>query len=116
MALCPTTWVAPTADGGLEVFVVGIDHGGSESLWHRRQTAAGVGWSDWFSHGAPPDSNGLRWSPAVAPTADGRLRIMIVGDDLQPEGPWRYESNDESRKLSTAEHPGLQLAEWPADS
>jgi hypothetical protein len=37
MALCPTTWVAPTADGGLEVFVVGTDHGGSESLWHWRQ-------------------------------------------------------------------------------
>lgn len=86
MALSPTTWVAHGADGRLEVFVVGIDHGGSESLWHRRQTARGVGWSDWFSHGAPPDSNGLRWSPAVASSADGRLQIVIVGDDLQPEG------------------------------
>jgi len=37
MAHSPTTWVAPGADGRLEVFVVGIDHAGSQSLWHRRQ-------------------------------------------------------------------------------
>jgi hypothetical protein len=86
MTHSPTTWVAPDADGRLQVYVVGTDHAGSESLWHIRQTAPGTGWSDWFSHGTPPESNGLRWSPAVAPNADGRLEVMVVGDDLQPEG------------------------------
>jgi len=86
MAHSPTTWVAPGADGRLEVFVVGIDRAGSQSLWHRSQTAPGSGWSDWFSHGIPPDSNGLRWSPAVARSADGRLQVTVVGDDLAPEG------------------------------
>jgi hypothetical protein len=28
-------------------------------------------------------------------------------------GLWRYESNDEITKLAAAEHPGLQLAQWP---
>jgi hypothetical protein len=84
---CPsTTWVAPGADGRLEVFAVGSDHGGGQSLWHRWQTTSVNGWSDWFSLGAPPDANGLRWSPTVAPGADGYLEVFVVGDDLQPDG------------------------------
>ena len=86
MAYSPTTWVAPGADGRLEVFVVGSDHDGGQSLWHRWQTTSGNGWSDWCSHGTPPDANGLRWSPTVAPAADGCLEVFVVGDDLQPDG------------------------------
>jgi hypothetical protein len=86
MAHAPTTWSAPSADGRLEVFVVGTDHHGHESLWHRWQTADGDSWSEWFSHGTPSGSNGLRWSPAVAPGADGRLEVFVVGDDVEPEG------------------------------
>jgi hypothetical protein len=80
------TWVAPSADGRLEVFVIGIDTRGDTALWHLWQTAPNGGWSHWFSHGLPSGSAGLRWSPAVAPSVDGRLELFAVGDDLQPEG------------------------------
>jgi hypothetical protein len=80
MAYAPTTWVAAGADGRLEVFAVGSDHHGGQSLWHRWQTTSGNGWSDWCSHGTPPDANGLRWSPTVAPAADGCLEVFVVGD------------------------------------
>src|SRR6476660_2258532 len=85
MAYPSTTWVAPGAYGRLEVFAVGSDQDGGQSLWHRWQTAAD-GWSDWLSHDAPPDADGLRWSPAVASGADGYLEVFLVGDDLQPDG------------------------------
>jgi len=75
MALCPTTWVAPTADGGLEVFVVGIDHGGSESLWHRRQTAAGVGCSDCSRTGLHQTRTG--WPSTL------QGRVQLVTDQIR---------------------------------
>jgi len=81
-----STWVAAGVDGRLEVFAVGSDHEGGQSLWHRWQTTSGIGWSDWCSHGTPPDANGLRWSPTVAPAADGCLEVFVVGDDLEPDG------------------------------
>jgi hypothetical protein len=86
MAYPSTTWVATGADGRLDVFAVGSDHDGGQSLWHRWQTTSVNGWSDWFSHGAPPDAAGLRWSPTVAAGADGHLEVFVVGDDLQPDG------------------------------
>jgi len=85
MAYSSITWVAPGAYGRLEVFVVGSDQDGGQSLWHRWQTAANV-WSDWLSHDAPPDADGLRWCPTVASGADGHLDVFVVGDDLQPDG------------------------------
>ena len=81
-----STWVGAGVDGRLEVFAVGTDHEGGQSLWHRWQTTSGNGWSDWCSHGTPPDANGLRWSPTVAPAADGCLEVFVVGDDLEPDG------------------------------
>jgi hypothetical protein len=42
MWFSPATWVAADADGRLEVFVVGVDHAGSESLWHRWQRPPGL--------------------------------------------------------------------------
>ena len=38
MAYSPSTWVTAGADGRLEVFAVGTDHDGGQSLWHRWQT------------------------------------------------------------------------------
>jgi hypothetical protein len=38
-----------SGDGRLELFAVGRDG----NLWHRWQTAASNGWSDWISHGQP---------------------------------------------------------------
>ena len=86
MAHAPTTWAAASADGHLEIFVVGVDDAGGQALWHIYQTAPGNGWSPWLSHGVPPGSAGLRWSPTVAAAADGRLEVFIVSDDLQPGG------------------------------
>jgi hypothetical protein len=86
MAQAATTWVSPSADARLQVFVIGTDHAGDESLWHLSQTAPNNGWSDWFSHGTPSGSNGLRWSPAVALNPDGCLDLFVVGDDLETEG------------------------------
>lgn len=86
MANAPTTWAAASADGRLEIFVVGVDDTGGQALWQISETAPGEGWSQWLSHGVPPDSAGLRWSPAVAAAADGRLEVFIVSDDLQPGG------------------------------
>ena len=82
----PLTWVAPNGDGRLQVFVVGADHAGGQSLWQLPQEDLGNCWSDWLRHGAPPGSGGLRWSPAVARGSDGGLELFVIGDDLEPEG------------------------------
>jgi hypothetical protein len=86
MTRAPATWVAPGIEGRLEVFVVGIDQIGNEALWRISQKAPDNGWSNWLSHGTPPGSDGLRWSPAVASGDDGRLELFVVGDDLHPDG------------------------------
>ena len=81
----PTTWVAPGAQGCLQVFVVGTDHAGYRALWQLRTTPSD-GSSNWYAHGTPLGSNGLRWSPAVASSDGGRLDLFVVGDDLEPLG------------------------------
>jgi hypothetical protein len=86
MPHAPLTWVAPNANGRLQVFVVGADHVGGQSLWQLPQKDVGNRWSNWFSHGAPPGSCGLRWSPALARSSGGSLEVFVVGDDLEPEG------------------------------
>jgi hypothetical protein len=86
-----TTWVAPNADGRLEVFCVGQNTAGDDTaLWHLWQTAPSNGWSEWSSFGNPPPGFGGVWgtsrlwySPVVAPNADGRLDLFGVGVDLQ---------------------------------
>jgi hypothetical protein len=65
------------------------------TLWHLRQTAPNDGWSQWFSHGAPPVA-GLAGSPAVASGAGGCLQLFVVGTDgarwqlsqTAPDGGW----------------------------
>jgi len=86
MATAPTTWATVNVDGHLEVFMIGVNDAGDQGLWHIWQTPHGNGWTPWFSHGIPPGSAGLRWSPAVVCPSDGRIELFVVSDDLQPGG------------------------------
>ena len=86
MATAPTTWATVNVDGRLEVFMIGVNDAGDQGLWHIWQTPHGNGWTPWFSHGIPPGSAGLRWSPAVVCPSDGRIELFVVSDDLQPGG------------------------------
>ena len=72
-----TAVVACSADGHLELFVVGNDG----RLWQTRQTAPNGGWSGWRPHDAPSGMKFLRLRPAVASGLDGRLELFVVGDD-----------------------------------
>ena len=83
-----TPVVASSADGHLELFVVGNDG----RLWQMRQTAPNGGWSGWRPHDAPSGMKFLRLRPAVASSLDGRLELFVVGDDaslwhLRQTGP-----------------------------
>ncbi len=75
----PTTWIAPSADGRLEVFVVGTrGGGGGVRLWHLYQIAPAGGWSQWVSHGSPPPPEFTNWNnPVVALNSDGRLELFM---------------------------------------
>ena len=72
-----TPVVASSADGHLELFVVGNDG----RLWQMRQTTPNGGWSGWRPHDAPSGMKFLRLRPAVASSLDGRLELFVVGDD-----------------------------------
>jgi hypothetical protein len=64
--------------GWLEVFVAGYDG----ALYHIREATANDDWSGWISHGSPPGTTvALGGSPCVAPSADGRLELFVVGAD-----------------------------------
>ncbi|KAH6715963.1 peptidase S8/S53 domain-containing protein [Leptodontidium sp. MPI-SDFR-AT-0119] len=68
--------IAPSQDGRLEVFAVGLDG----DLWHTWQTAVNNGWSSWFSHGNPGQGQtfgGSTIPPVMAAQADGRLHLFI---------------------------------------
>jgi hypothetical protein len=49
-----------------------------------RQTARNNAWSMWMSHGTPGPY--VFGSPVVAPSSDGRLELIVVGED---DAPWR---------------------------
>ena len=72
-----TPAVASSADGRLQLFVVGND----ERLWHTWQTAPNGGWSGWISHDAPAGKKFQRLRPAVGRAADGRLELFAVSED-----------------------------------
>ena len=82
--------MAASADGRLEIFVIGHpEKGGGMELWHLYQTAPAGGWSQWVSHGGPGPGSGtgpdFGWNaPRVAASADGRLELFteIGGGDL----------------------------------
>lgn len=87
-----TPVLASSADGRLELFIVGSGDG---NLYHIWETTRGGAWSDWYSHGRPPSTT-LIGPPTIAPSADGRLELFIVGQDgnlyhiwqTTPSGGW----------------------------
>ena len=79
-AHAPTPCLARSADGRLELFIIGIGSGDDKRLtvWHKWQTAPNNGWSNWTSRGTPPGVH-YQWSgPAAAPSADGRLELFLT--------------------------------------
>ena len=109
--------LAASADGRLELMVVGNDG----QLWHQWQTAPSNGWSGWASHGRPPGVN-LTGSPMLAASADGRLELLVVGNDGQLWHQWQTApSNGWSGWASHGQPPGVnspvpdacRLGRWP---
>jgi hypothetical protein len=88
----PTTWIAPSADGRLEVFVVGTRGGGGIELWHLYQIAPAGGWSQWVSHGSAPGVFNNWNNPVVARNSDGRLELFM-GFDAQTWQIWQTSRN-----------------------
>jgi Tachylectin len=82
--LTGTPTLAASADGRLELVVVGYD-GQLYAMW---QTAPSGGWSDWTSRGKPAGVK-IRSSPRLAASADGRLELVVVGDDGQLWAMWQ---------------------------
>jgi hypothetical protein len=101
----PDRWLAPSADGRLELFAVGTDG----PLWHQWQTAQSNGWSNWVSRGPPPGAN-LVGAPALAPSADGRLEMFAVATDGALWHQWQTaQSNGWSTWVSHGPPPGANL-------
>jgi hypothetical protein len=67
--------LAPSADGRLELFVTGADG----NVWHRWQTRASDGWSNWVS--TRPAAGAAGAAPEVHASGDGRLELFVVGAD-----------------------------------
>lgn len=79
MAVVPTTWLAPSADGRLEVFVVGSTRDAENyTLWHLYQTAPSGGWSQWVSHGYPVSPLPGYSTQTVTADSAGRLRLFLT--------------------------------------
>jgi hypothetical protein len=109
-------------DGRQELFVMG----GDDALWHIRQVAPNVGWSDWESLGKPRD---LGFSeppkerdlsePLVQENADGHLEVFAPGNgafcNRWQEAPnstvWRHQGWNEKPQPSPAVRiTGLEAA------
>ncbi len=89
----PTIWIAPSADGRLEVFVVGSRAGeGGVNLWHLYQIAPAGGWSQWVSHGSAPGEFNNWHNPVVARNSDRRLELFM-GFDAQTWHIWQTSRN-----------------------
>jgi hypothetical protein len=86
--------VAPSADGSLHLFVVGTD----EQLWQLSQTAPSNGWSGWSVAGNPPGNppgvTGLSGRPALGLNKDGRLEVVVVGNDGVSWHQWQTAANN----------------------
>ena len=101
--------IAASADGRLELMVVGNDG----QLWAQWQTAPSNGWSGWASHGKPAGVN-LTGSPMLAASADGRLELMVVGNDGQLWAQWQTApSNGWSGWASHGKPAGVNLTGSP---
>jgi hypothetical protein len=87
------TWVAPSGDGRLEVFVPGTtDDMSHVTLWHLYQIAPAGGWSQWVSHGSAASAGTASW-PLVGASADGRLELFM-GFAGAPFHIWQTATNN----------------------
>jgi hypothetical protein len=77
--------VAASADGRLEVFTVAADG----ALWHIWETTLNGTWSNWMSHGQPQGSLGLNGTPVIAANSEGRLELLLTGNDSQLWHIWQ---------------------------
>lgn len=60
-------------------------------MYHQGPAVRNNAWSTWMSHGTPgPNVFG---SPAVAPSSDGRLELIVVGEDDALWYQWQTVSN-----------------------
>ncbi len=69
--------VIQNADGRLEVFTVGSDG----ALWHIWQNSPNGTWNTWTSFGTIPNVQFTTAGPAVGKNKDGRLEVLIAGND-----------------------------------
>jgi hypothetical protein len=87
------TWMAPSADGRLEVFVAGTSADlSSVTLWQLYQLTPAGGWSQWVSHGSPVTADGASW-PIVGASADGRLELFMSFGGV-PYQMWQTAANN----------------------
>jgi len=107
--------MAPSADGRLELFTVGVDY----NLYHRWQYDD-LSWSDWYSHGQPPFGL-FPWIGApqmtLVPMADGTLNLITwdIGSDrlyrIQQVAPssgwsdWQFLTKYPGGRLYTDDYP-----------
>jgi hypothetical protein len=102
--------MASSADGRLELFVVGSDG----ALWHIWQTAPGGGWVSWTGHGGPSGVR-LLGSPTLAASADGRLELFAAGSDGALWHIWQTAANNGWTGWSShGAPPGARLGGSPA--
>lgn len=106
--------LAANTQGRLELFAAGADG----ALWHIWQTTPSGGWSSWTSHGKPPGTALVSYTPAVAAGADGRLELFACGQDGQlwhiwqttPSGGWSsWTSRGRPPKTDPNVEPGVWL-------
>jgi hypothetical protein len=103
VALTPSPAIGASADGRLELFVVGADG----ALYHIWQTAVNQGWSDWHSHGDPGVA--LMPSPAIGASKDGRLELFAVGADGALYHIWQTAVNQGWSDWHSHGDPGVAL-------
>ncbi len=84
--------VAIDTTNRLEAFVT-VVRGGESAMWHRWQTVAGHGWSDWSSLGTP-GSGREPGVPVLGQNADGRLELFTVTGDNAVWHRWQQRAND----------------------
>jgi len=76
-------------DGRQEIFAVGSDG----NVWQIFQTVPNGGWSDWRRLGKPPAEIRAGDRIAVAPNADGRQELFVMGRDAALWHIWQVAPN-----------------------
>jgi hypothetical protein len=89
----PGIALARNWDERLEAAVIAGDDG---AIWHAWQTEPGKDWSKWHSLGRPKPRTGPPSTPAMMPTANGRLELFTLAEEAvwhrwqleATRGPW----------------------------